>query len=200
MILLCRGQKTLFTSHTTLFTHLKIILLQCFQFSVFNFSNNKFNPNGPLVGFADPFSFLHRFPSPSSKTKNKIPTISELRTSVRNLLLSHSSLYLQWSKKLNHCFEVRFFSSFFIFSLFLFSFAHNKIHCISSLLLLSNALKVEKWETSLVELGPEKLKTENFNWERDLRPEAEGETIKKMKKDEKKRTSKQWLSFLDHWR
>ena len=32
---------------TALFTHLKIILLQCFQFSVFNFSNNKFNPNGP---------------------------------------------------------------------------------------------------------------------------------------------------------
>ena len=114
MILLCRGQ-TLLTGHTTLFTHLKIILLQCFQFSVFNFSNNKFNPNGPLVGFVDPFSFLHRFPSPSSKTKNKIPTISELRTSVRNLLLSHSGLYLQWSKKLNHCFEARFFSSFFIF-------------------------------------------------------------------------------------
>ena len=34
-------------------------------------------------------------PSPSSKTKNKIPTISELQTSVRNLLLFHSSLYLQ---------------------------------------------------------------------------------------------------------
>ena len=30
---------------TILFTHLKIILLQCFQFSVF--SNNKFNPNIP---------------------------------------------------------------------------------------------------------------------------------------------------------
>ena len=34
---------------TILFTHLKIILLQCFQFSVFSFSNNKFNPNGPIV-------------------------------------------------------------------------------------------------------------------------------------------------------
>ena len=32
---------------TILFTHLKIILLQYFQFSVFNFRNNKFNPNGP---------------------------------------------------------------------------------------------------------------------------------------------------------
>ena len=32
-----------------LFTHLKIILLQCFQFSVFN--NNKLNPNGPFVFF-----------------------------------------------------------------------------------------------------------------------------------------------------
>ena len=39
---------------TILFTHLKIILLQCFQFSVFSFqfsvfSNNKLNPNGPKV-------------------------------------------------------------------------------------------------------------------------------------------------------
>ena len=37
-----------------LFTHLKIILLQCFQFSVFSFqfsvfSNNKLNPNGPYI-------------------------------------------------------------------------------------------------------------------------------------------------------
>ena len=32
---------------TILFTHLKIILLQCFQFSVF--SNNKLNPNGPYM-------------------------------------------------------------------------------------------------------------------------------------------------------
>ena len=32
---------------TILFTHLKIILLQCFQFSVF--SNNKLNPNGPYI-------------------------------------------------------------------------------------------------------------------------------------------------------
>ena len=32
---------------TILFTHLKIIL-QYFQFSVFNFNNNKFNSNGPI--------------------------------------------------------------------------------------------------------------------------------------------------------
>ena len=32
---------------TVLFTHLKIILLQYFQFSDFSFSSNKFNPNGP---------------------------------------------------------------------------------------------------------------------------------------------------------
>ena len=32
---------------TVLFTHLKIILLQCFQFSIF--SNNKFNPNTPSM-------------------------------------------------------------------------------------------------------------------------------------------------------
>ena len=38
-------------SPTVLFTHLKIILLQCFQFSVFSFSNNKLNPNGPLMIF-----------------------------------------------------------------------------------------------------------------------------------------------------
>ena len=36
--------KILKMGHTTLFTYLKIILLQCFQFS-----NNKFNPNGPIV-------------------------------------------------------------------------------------------------------------------------------------------------------
>ena len=34
---------------TILFTHLKIILLQCFQFSVF--SNNKLNPNGSIVSY-----------------------------------------------------------------------------------------------------------------------------------------------------
>ena len=34
---------------TVLFTHLKIILLHCFQFSVFSFNNNKFNPNGPII-------------------------------------------------------------------------------------------------------------------------------------------------------
>ena len=33
----------------TLFTHLKIILLQFFQFSIFSFSKNKLYPNGPLV-------------------------------------------------------------------------------------------------------------------------------------------------------
>ena len=30
-----------------LFTHLKMILLQCFQFSIFSFSKNKLYPNGP---------------------------------------------------------------------------------------------------------------------------------------------------------
>ena len=34
---------------TVLFTHLKIILLQCFQFLVFSFSNNKFNSNGSNI-------------------------------------------------------------------------------------------------------------------------------------------------------
>ena len=57
---LCRRQKilfehclctvhVLFMSPTTLFSYLKIILLQCFQFSVFSFSNNKLNPNGPYM-------------------------------------------------------------------------------------------------------------------------------------------------------
>ena len=41
--------KILKMGSTVLFTHLKIILLQCFQFSVFSFSNNKLNPNGPIV-------------------------------------------------------------------------------------------------------------------------------------------------------
>ena len=35
-------------SHGTIHTF-KNYFLQCFQFSVFNFSNNKFNPNGPII-------------------------------------------------------------------------------------------------------------------------------------------------------
>ena len=38
--------KNIKNGHTVLFTHLKIILLQYFQFSIFSFSNNKFNTNG----------------------------------------------------------------------------------------------------------------------------------------------------------
>ena len=34
---------------TVLFTHLKIILLQCFQFLIFSFSKNKLYSNGPYV-------------------------------------------------------------------------------------------------------------------------------------------------------
>ena len=41
--------KILKMSSTVLFIYLKIILLQCFQFLVFNFSKNKLYPNGPLV-------------------------------------------------------------------------------------------------------------------------------------------------------
>ena len=42
---------------TILFTHLKIILLQCFQFLVFSFSNNKLNPNKPIIYiFCEDFS------------------------------------------------------------------------------------------------------------------------------------------------
>ena len=40
-------KKILKMGPTVLFTHLKIILLQYFQFLVFNFSNNKFNLNRP---------------------------------------------------------------------------------------------------------------------------------------------------------
>ena len=46
-----RTVHVLFTNPTILFIHLKIILLQCFQFSIFSFSNNKFNPNGLYVKF-----------------------------------------------------------------------------------------------------------------------------------------------------
>ena len=34
---------------TALFSHLKIILLQCFQFSIFSFSKNKFNLKRPIL-------------------------------------------------------------------------------------------------------------------------------------------------------
>ena len=39
-------------NHTILFTLLKIILLQYFQFSIF--SNNKFNPNRPIEQSTQP--------------------------------------------------------------------------------------------------------------------------------------------------
>ena len=42
---------------TVLFTHLKIILLQYFQFSVFSFSNNKFNPNRPILSLISSLGF-----------------------------------------------------------------------------------------------------------------------------------------------
>ena len=45
-------------SHSVLFTHLKIILLQCFQFSVFNFSKNKLYSNGFYVRFE--FNWLQK--------------------------------------------------------------------------------------------------------------------------------------------
>ena len=48
-------KKILKMGPTVLFTHLKIILLQYFQFSVFNFSNNKSNPNEPLVYYETEF-------------------------------------------------------------------------------------------------------------------------------------------------
>ena len=41
--------KILKMDHTVLFIHLKIILVKYFQFSIFNFNNNKFNPNRPIV-------------------------------------------------------------------------------------------------------------------------------------------------------
>ena len=44
---LLRKKKILKIGLTALFTHLKIILLQCFQFSVFNFQQNKLYPNRP---------------------------------------------------------------------------------------------------------------------------------------------------------
>ena len=45
---------------TVLFTHLKIILLQYFQFLIFNFYNNKLNPNGPIVNNNSYSKNLHK--------------------------------------------------------------------------------------------------------------------------------------------
>ena len=41
--------KILKMSHMVLFIYLKIILLQCFQFSVFNFNKNKLYLNEPII-------------------------------------------------------------------------------------------------------------------------------------------------------
>ena len=69
---------------TILFTHLKIILLQCFQFSVFSFqfsvfSNNKLNPNGPII---EQFVFL-------SALRRETITTSRCGTTGRWLLMFH---------------------------------------------------------------------------------------------------------------
>ena len=45
---------------TILFTYLKIILLQCFRFSVF--SNNKFNPNTPYISLDFLLCYKYQLP------------------------------------------------------------------------------------------------------------------------------------------
>ena len=49
------SEKILKMGSTVLFTHLKIILLQCFQFSVL--AKIKLYPNGPLENFFDEKKF-----------------------------------------------------------------------------------------------------------------------------------------------
>ena len=50
VVILFTYLKILKIGHTVLFTHLKIILLLCFQLSIFNFKKKKkLYPNGPLV-------------------------------------------------------------------------------------------------------------------------------------------------------
>ena len=53
------------TGFTTLFTYLKIILLQCFQFQFFSFSNNKFNSNRSLKRWPsklnDKLTLVHKY-------------------------------------------------------------------------------------------------------------------------------------------
>ena len=74
---------------TILFTHLKIILLQCFQFQFFSFSNNKFNPNRPI----------DRWPS---KLNDKLTLVHK---------------YKQWSDFF-YCSFLVIFASFFGYCLF----------------------------------------------------------------------------------
>ena len=69
-----RTVQVLFMGPTILFTHLKIILVQCFQFLVFSFSNNKLNPNKPKV-----FSFLKLLLTRLDKPKSSIERLKLLR-------------------------------------------------------------------------------------------------------------------------
>ena len=69
-----RTVQVLFMGPMILFTHLKIILLQCFQFLVFSFSNNKLNPNEPKV-----FSFLKLLLTRLDKPKSSIARLKLLR-------------------------------------------------------------------------------------------------------------------------
>ena len=69
-----RTVQVLFMDPMILFTHLKIILLQCFQFLVFSFSNNKLNPNEPKV-----FSFLKLLLTRLDKPKSSIARLKLLR-------------------------------------------------------------------------------------------------------------------------
>ena len=74
---------------TILFTHLKIILLQCFQFSVF--SNNKLNPNGPII---EQFVFL-------SALRRETITTSRCGTTGRWLLMFHHISCLSFHEDCN---------------------------------------------------------------------------------------------------
>ena len=66
-------KKILNMGPTVLFTHLKIILLQCFQFLVFSFSNNKFNPDKSLVEY---WITLLRMANSSRRCRRLLATMS----------------------------------------------------------------------------------------------------------------------------
>ena len=76
----------LFTGSTILFTHLKIILLQYFQFLIFNFTNNNFNPNRFIILLIKIFQFQKNLKQ-SLKVKLQWSSKKKSKTTMHTIII-----------------------------------------------------------------------------------------------------------------
>ena len=131
---------------TVLFTHLKIILLQYFQFSVFSFSNNKFNPNRPILSLISSLGFYTYVMECSvcfiGKPSIKIVfhifqcLVTQKKLSMENYLQSTENLNKNNTYFLQVVFQIFFLEnnlsltvSSLTFSLFPLLFLSSHLHC-----------------------------------------------------------------------